>query len=280
MLLGFLFGYDSGIITSTIALDSFKVYFDNLNDTISGGIVSAFQGGAIAGTILNMIGADWAGRRNTIFAGSVISCIGSALQAGAVNLPMLIVGRFIAGASVGILTSTIPIYASELAESKHRGLLSGLLQWMLSWGFLVAQWLGYGSSFAASDFSCVDPLILLFADFQSTNPRLGRFPLAFQLVPGLILLFGVYFLNESPRWLIQKDRMDDARQVLGRLRSGQHPNEIQLEFQDIHDTIIADREIAQVSWKSIISKPSWRLRLLLGCGVQAFGPLSGINVIN
>jgi hypothetical protein len=74
--------------------------------------------------------------------------------------------------------------------------------------------------------------------------------------------------------------MDDARQVLERLRSGQDPDAIQIEFQDIHDTIVADREIAQVSWKSIISEPSWRYRLLLGCGVQAFGPLSGINVIN
>ncbi len=53
---------------------------------------------------------------------------------------MLIVGRFIGGVAVGMLTSTIPMYASELSEARYRGTLSGLLQWMLSWGFLVAQW--------------------------------------------------------------------------------------------------------------------------------------------
>ncbi|KAJ0331410.1 hypothetical protein COL922a_012006 [Colletotrichum nupharicola] len=139
---GFLFGYDSGIITSMIALDTFKEYFSDPSDTVTGGIVSAFQGGAILGTIINMMFANWMGRRNTIFVGSVVSCIGSALQAGSVNMTMLIIGRFLGGAAVGQLTSTIPMYASELSEARYRGVLSGLLQWMLSWGFFVAQWLG------------------------------------------------------------------------------------------------------------------------------------------
>lgn len=56
-------------------------------------------------------------------------------------MAMLIVGRFIGGVAVGMLTSIIPIYAGELSEAKFRGVLSGLLQWMLSWGFFVAQWL-------------------------------------------------------------------------------------------------------------------------------------------
>lgn len=154
---GFLFGYDSGIITSTIALDTFKEYFSDPSDTVTGGIVSAFQGGAILGTIINMTFANWMGRRNTIFVGSVVSCIGSALQAGSVNMTMLIIGRFLGGAAVGQLTSTIPMYASELSEARYRGVLSGLLQWMLSWGFFVAQWLGYGCSFNHTAFSCQQP---------------------------------------------------------------------------------------------------------------------------
>lgn len=151
---GFLFGYDSGIITSTIALPTFKEYFNDPSDTITGGIVSAFQGGAIAGTIFNMLFADKLGRRLTIFLGALVSVLGSSLQAGAANMPMLIVGRFIGGVAVGQLTSTIPMYAGELSEAKYRGILSGLLQWMLSWGFLVAQWLGYGCSFNSTQFSC------------------------------------------------------------------------------------------------------------------------------
>ncbi|KAE8166968.1 general substrate transporter [Aspergillus tamarii] len=258
---GFLFGYDSGIITSTIALPTFVDYFNDPSDTVTGGIVSAFQGGAILGTIINMLFANSLGRRRTIFMASVISCLGCALQAGAVNMAMLIIGRFIGGVAVGQLTATVPMYASEISEAKYRGALSGLLQWMLSWGFLVAQWLGYGCSFSTTVFS-------------------WRFPLAFQTVPGLVLLVGIFFLHESPRWLMEKDRHEEARQVLNRLRSGLPETVIDLEYREIRDVILADRALGDITWKSIIMKPTWRRRLLLGCGVQAFGPLSGINVIN
>ena len=151
---GFGFGYDSGIITSTIALPTFEDYFSHPSDTVVGGVVSAFQGGAILGTIFNMFFAHAMGRRWTVFVGSIVSVIGGSLQAGAVNMTMLIIGRFIGGVSVGQLTATIPMYASELSEPHYRGVLSGLLQWMLSWGFLVAQWLGYGCSFSSTQFSC------------------------------------------------------------------------------------------------------------------------------
>ena len=79
---------------------------------------------------------------------------GCGLQTGAVNVAMLIVGRFIGGVAVGQLTSTIPMYAGELSTPRYRGTMSGLLQWMLGWGFFVAQWLGYGCSFNSTEFSC------------------------------------------------------------------------------------------------------------------------------
>ncbi|KAF2125668.1 general substrate transporter [Dothidotthia symphoricarpi CBS 119687] len=258
---GFLFGFDSGIITSTIALPTFTEYFNNPNDTTVGGIVSAFQGGAIAGTIFNMLFANMLGRRMTILIGAMVSVLGSSLQAGAANMAMLIVGRFIGGVAVGQLTSTIPMYAGELSEARHRGILSGLLQWMLSWGFFVAQWLGYGCSFNNTQFS-------------------WRFPLAFQILPGLILMGGIFFLQESPRWLMEKDRHEEAMASLKKLRTGIDGETIDLEFREIRDVIIADRALGNINWLSIITKASWRKRLLLGCGVQAFGPLSGINVIN
>lgn len=272
------FSYDSGIITSTIALDTFKAHFNSPSDTVTGGIVSAFQGGAIAGTIFNMLFADKLGRRWTIFIGSLVSIFGSALQSGAVNMAMLIIGRFIGGFAVGQLTSTIPMYAGELSEAKYRGVLSGLLQWMLSWGFLVAQWLGYGCQFNSGEFSC--KLLMLLYWVYSLTSTSGRFPLAFQIVPGLVLVTGIFFLQESPRWLMEKDRHEEALASLKVLRKGNDNEIIDLEFREIRDVIAADRALGNITWSSIITKPSWRKRLLLGCGVQAFGPLSGINVIN
>ncbi|ETS73958.1 hypothetical protein PFICI_13824 [Pestalotiopsis fici W106-1] len=258
---GFLFGYDSGIISSTIAMPHFLEYFGHPSDVVTGGVVSSFQGGAVLGTIINMVFANMIGRKRTIFAGSVVSLLGSTLQCASNSMAMLIVGRFIGGVAVGMLTSTIPLYASELSMPQWRGALSGLLQWFLSWGFLFAQWIGYGCEFSDSDFS-------------------WRFALGFQCIPAIILICGVWFLQESPRWLMEKDRHEEAKGVLNKLRNGQNNSRIELEFIEIRDVIAADREIAQVSTMSILTKPSWRRRLLLGCGVQAFGPLSGINVIN
>lgn len=121
---------------------------------MTGGVVSAFQGGAILGTIINVFTGDRLGRKRAVFAGACVSCFGCALQAGSINMAMLIVGRLIAGVAVGMLTSVVPMYAGEMAEASTRGMMSGLLQWMLSWGYLVAQWLGYGCSFMNSSFQC------------------------------------------------------------------------------------------------------------------------------
>lgn len=67
---------------------------------------------------------------------------------------MLIAGRAIAGFAVGMLTATVPMHCAEIAPSKYRGAMSGLLQWMLSWGFFAAQWIGYGSTFHDDAFQC------------------------------------------------------------------------------------------------------------------------------
>lgn len=109
---------------------------------------------------------------------------------------------------------------------------------------------------------------------------LGRFPLAFQVVPGLVLVAGIFFLQESPRWLMEKDRHEEALASLKVLRRGIDVNAIDFEFCEIRDAITADRSLGDITWTSIMTRSSWRKRLLLGCGVQAFGPLSGINVIN
>ena len=103
----------------------------------------------------------------------------------------------------------------------------------------------------------------------------GRFPLAFQNLPGLILISGIFFLQESPRWLMEKDRHEEALASLRKLREGIDEETINLEFREIRDVIIADRALGNITWLSIITKTSWRKRLLLGCAVQAFGPLSG-----
>jgi MFS family permease len=114
--------------------------------------------------------ADRFGRKMTVFVGACVSTLGCALQAGAVTIAMMIAGRFIAGVAVGLLSAIVPMYSvclsfvypetvlirqqSELAVARDRGKLSGLLQFMLSWGFFAAQWIGYGCFQVDSPFQC------------------------------------------------------------------------------------------------------------------------------
>jgi sugar porter (SP) family MFS transporter len=258
---GLLFGYDSGIIASTIAQPYFVDYMGEPTESERGGIVSSFTGGAILGALSVSYLADKLGRKKSVFVGAVISCLGCALQGGAVNIPMIIAGRFIAGVAVGLLSAIVPMYCSEIAVSEDRGKLSGLLQFMLSWGFFIAQWLGYGC-------------------FQVDSPFQWRFPLSFQVVPGLIMAVGIWFLKESPRWLVEQDRLEEARGVLASLHgTGSNQEFLDLEFREIRDTIVAEKAVAVKSWKEMVSRPSWRKRLFLGMVIQAFGQLSGINVM-
>lgn len=95
------------------------------------------------------------------------------------------------------------------------------------------------------------------------------------------MAIGIWFMHESPRWLMEKDRHDEARTVLRKLHgNGQNDDFLDLEFEEIRDTIVAEKAVQIVSWKGLFAKASWRKRIVLGCGVQAFGQLSGINVIN
>lgn len=151
---GFLFGYDSGIIASTIVQPYFIAYMGTPTAAQEGAIVSSFAAGAAVGALLISLLADRFGRKRTVFIGSCISVLGCALQGGAADLTMMAVGRAIAGIAVGILSGIVPMYCSEIATSEDRGKLSGLLQFMLSWGFFVAQWLGYGSFTVNSNFQC------------------------------------------------------------------------------------------------------------------------------
>ena len=86
--------------------------------------------------------------------------------------------RFVAGAAVGMLTSTIPMYAAEISESKYRGALSGALQWFLSWGFFAAQWIGYGCQHVKGPFSCKQDSNI-GAPSQNTNAKNRAFPSCF-----------------------------------------------------------------------------------------------------
>jgi MFS family permease len=106
---GLLFGYDSGIISSTIAQPHFIETMGEPSAAERGGIVSSFTGGAILGALSISYIADYLGRKRTVFLGSVVATLGGALQGGAANIPMMIAGRLIAGMAIGLLSAVVPM---------------------------------------------------------------------------------------------------------------------------------------------------------------------------
>lgn len=160
-------------------------------------------------------------------------------------------------------------------------MLASMQQWMIGLGFVVAvsnchwdltiiqltgfkQWVGYGCSLRGGIFS-------------------WRFPLSFQVVPAIILTCGIWFLPESPRWLMEKGREEEGRSVLARLHLNQGATNSQLlehELFQIQESLVSEKQSAVRSWRQLLLSPRWRHRVLLACGLQVFSQCSGTNVIS
>ncbi|KAH7185625.1 general substrate transporter [Fusarium flagelliforme] len=260
----FLFGYDSGVMTDVIASKHFQNYFDTTStSSIIGAINSTFSGGAVFGALFGGVIMDKFGRRKTIGIGAFICTIGGVFQAASYHLAMMLIGRIIAGFAVGLLSMSVPVYQSECASPKNRGLIVGLAQQMIGVGFIVSTWVGYGSH-----------------HMPDTSSFQWRFPLAFQAFPSALLCLGMLWLPETPRYLIATDQLDDGLRTLRKLHfDGSNEDWIKSEFNEIKLTIDAEKAATAPGWMIMFKVPQWRKRLMLGTLVQVFTQFTGINVI-
>jgi hypothetical protein len=141
---------------------------------------------------------------------------------------------------------------------------------------MLGAWVGYAFYFLDSSSSWRGP----FGEYRSSMFQNSAHTAALQCLPPLVLLLGIYWLPESPRWLLMKDRHDEARRVLDRLHP---PSEAAVEFVQIDAQMRIDKTLP-TSYKDMVMKPSYRKRLYLGCGcmvrflcVQYLTPLFGTN---
>lgn len=125
-------------MTDVIGSPNFLDYFNTTNtSSIIGAINSTFNGGAVFGSLMGGLTMDRFGRKMTIQMGALICMVGAILQAAAVNLAMMLVGRIMAGWAVGLLSMSVPVYQSECAHPKIRGMIVGMAQQMIGIGFIV-----------------------------------------------------------------------------------------------------------------------------------------------
>ncbi|KAH7122002.1 general substrate transporter, partial [Dactylonectria estremocensis] len=258
-----LYGIDSGVITTVIAQEHFGEYFDPFTASIKGAVVSTFGAGAVFGVLFSGWSADALGRKKTIAIAAVIALVAGIIQAASINIGMLIAGRIVGGFAVGMMNMTIPIYNSEIAPPEKRGMIAGLHAQFVGFGFAAANWVGFGCSYA-------------FGQFQ------WRFPLAFQCLPAIIVLIGIYFLPYSPRWLLENDRDDEALVVIKRLHGniGHDDSFFLAEYNQMREQIRFEKAVGNAGWREVFKTAGNRKRILLAVLVQVFTQLSGINVVN
>lgn len=213
-----------------------------------------------------MWSGDSFGRIRNLQAGCLLGVLGGALQGGATSLAMFQAGRFIMGICIGIMVTITPMYLSEISSPLSRGWLVGHHAIFLVFGYMISGWVGYAVYFAP-------------------NLSFGwRFPLCCQIVFPVILLAGTPWLPQSPRWLVSKERHGEAWDELQRLRrSPMDPDDrvAREELREIQDQIKLDRDkLARWNgnpWRAVLSKKSYRRRMLIGFltqwGAEFGGPL-------
>ncbi|KAM5540968.1 hypothetical protein V8D89_005279 [Ganoderma adspersum] len=241
----FFFGYDQGMMggvnTSPDYVRVMKLgystyegpsegYVAHITEpTRQGGIVSIYYFGTLLGCLIGGVLGDRLGRIRTMILGSVWVLFGAALQCSAQNIAWMCCARIVNGIGTGHLNAIVPVWSAEVATHTSRGAFIASEFTLNIFGVVVAYWLEFGLGFVG----------------DGTSQVRWRFPIAFQILPVLAFMACIPWMPESPRWLIKMGRLDEARKILGRLRSdsgGAEAPQAQREYEDIVANVALEKE--------------------------------------
>ncbi|KAL3445139.1 general substrate transporter [Aspergillus insuetus] len=270
-----LFGYDQGVFGAFLGNESFLKTFKNPDTTVQGHMTATYDLGCFIGAVGTMWYGNKVGSRRNILLGCAILIVGAVLQTTSYHTPQMIAGRLVAGVGNGMNTASIPVWQSETASARHRGHIMVLQLVLCQLGQVVSQWLNYAMTFVAAD------------------EVSWRFPLAFQAVFALFVMALVPFLPDSPRWLITRDRNEEAYEVLRRLGgaswgSASSPGEadddndnVRAAFDEIHRSVQHEMSFGKISLRSLAHNDRLQTtrRMILGAGTQFMQQWSGINAV-
>ena len=204
---------------------------------------------------------DILGRRRVIFIATVVSMIGAILMSSSYSLAQFIVARLVLGLGTGGYVATVPVWQSELSTAAKRGAHVSMLGIFIGGGISIALWIDLGLYFVPN------------------NSISWRFPLGFQIGLSLMVMVFVFLLPESPRWLIKKGRLEEARHILAAL------DDVELDSEIINESIcIIQASLEACGTGSILDmfkmgEQRMFHRTVLAAGAQTFQQINGINAI-
>ena len=262
---GILFGYDTAVISGTT--DIVRNQF-SLSASGEGWYVGCALIGSIIGVLCAGSLSDYIGRKITMLISAAffsISAIGCAVCG---SFEALVAFRIIGGVGIGIVSIVSPIYISEVSPARIRGTLVSLYQLAVTAGFLLA----YMANWIID--AGIDPTATTDAGLWSRmfNAEAWRGMLGSETLPALLFFFIIFFIPESPKWLIIKGKANQATAILSRiLNSGE---EINAEIEVTKASLGEDNG----KWSDLL-KPGILVAVLAGCAIAILGQFMGVNAV-
>ncbi|KAH8177915.1 sugar transporter domain-containing protein [Sarocladium implicatum] len=252
-----LVGYNSSLMGSLNVMPSYSNYFTLTTTTKSLNTAISYVGGAVLAPVAGLV-SDWRGRRECVYWAALLALIGGVIQGSAQNIGMFIAGRCVVGGGMAMAQTAAPTLVAETTPVKYRGFALGMYYSCWGVGTLIAAGICYGTEELDSTFA-------------------WRIPSLVQAAPSIFCFVVLFFVPESPRWLISHDRHDEALEILSIVNGG-NADEVQVQYREIADTIAFESE-QSVSMGQALAKKTNRKRLLIVTVFSAIVMLPGTNII-
>ena len=268
---GLLYGVDVGIIAGALP-------YLEATSGLTGGqlsiVVAAVLLGSVISTLFAGLLADWMGRRSLMALSGLMFVLSIPTIALAHGYGPLVFGRLLQGMSAGLIGVVVPLYLAECLTASDRGKGTGIFQWLLTAGLVIAALVGAYFSYRVDQVAKLGDAARLFA-FKDTAWR-GIFWVS--LPPGLLFVIGSFMVAESPRWLLRRGKKDATYAALLRSRSTQQAD---LELKEMQDVLAAEKHKTDGGKQAAESllRRKYVIPFVLACIILACNQATGINSI-